>query len=292
MKRIIAILSFISGLWSCMPEPLPVELDEYEPKIVVASQVIPDYVMMVGLTKSFTVLSSAGYNGGGDSAFFESILVDSALVTIESASGTDTLIKLAPGLYASINELENPGGNYHLKVYDYDLKESVIASSTMLQNVPIDTIIPKLLKDGEDFSVDINVEFKDVKNEDNFYVMSVFSKNALLTPALDVNSFFNNGSNKIEYQELFDDRKMDGKTISKDLTINYVDPTDSLVVTLSNISEGYYSFLKSRERSGNLLSEITNEPINYPSNVNNGLGYFNTHYPSIRFIDLSVLELE
>jgi len=148
------------------------------------------------------------------------------------------------------------------------------------------------LKDGEDFSVDINVKFKDVKNEDNFYVMSVFSKNALLTPALDVNSFFNNGSNNIEYQELFDDRKIDGKTISKDLTINHVDPTDSLVVTLSNISEGYYSFLKSRERSGNLISEITNEPINYPSNVNNGLGYFNTHYPAIRFIDLSALEAD
>ena len=143
MKRIFAILSLVFGLWSCVPEPLPVELDEYEPKIVVASQVIPDYIMMVGLTRSFTVLSSAGYNRGGDSALFESILVDSALVTIESASGTDTLIKLSPGLYASINELENPGGHYHLKVYDYDLKESITASSTMLQNVPIDTIIPK-----------------------------------------------------------------------------------------------------------------------------------------------------
>ena len=61
------------------------------------------------------------------------------------------------------------------------------------------------------------------------------------------------------------------------------------LILLSNISEGYYQFLKSRERSGNLLSDITNEPVNYPSNVNNGLGYFNTHYPSIRFFDLKEL---
>ena len=65
---------------------------------------------------------------------------------------------------------------------------------------------------------------------------------------------------------------------------------DSLMILLSNISEGYYSFLMSRERSGNFLAEATNEPINYPSNVENGLGYFNTHYPSLRFFDLKALK--
>ena len=119
MKNILVGICILTILLSCRPQPIDVELDEYEPEVVVASQIVPDYVMMVGLTRSFTVLSNAGYEGEGDSATFANVLIDSALVTIESESGTDTLFMISPGLFASINELESPGGAYHLKVVDY-----------------------------------------------------------------------------------------------------------------------------------------------------------------------------
>ncbi len=288
MNKIILILFFIVSLISCRPEPIEVELNEYEPEIVVASQVVPDYIMMVGLTRSFTVLSNAGYEGEGDSAMFADLLIDSALVTVESVSGIDTLYMISPGLFASVNELENPGGVYHLKVVDYDLNETATATSIMQKNVPLDTVIPSLHVEEGDTSVDIDLSFKDLVNETNFYVLSVYSRNTN-KGGLDVNSFFDNGSNNIEYQELIEDKNKDGEVFERSFNLESVTTKDSLLVLLSNISEGYYNFLESRERSGNILSEITNEPVNYPSNVNNGLGYFNTHYPSIRFFDLREL---
>ncbi|MDA9328839.1 DUF4249 domain-containing protein [Flavobacteriales bacterium] len=289
MKVLFNIFSVVIVLWSCRPEPLDVKLDEYEPKVVVSSQVIPNYLMVVGLTRSFTVLSSAGFNGGAENTTFDNLLIDSALVTISTSYGTDTLFKLSSGLFVSLKELAMPGGTYNLKVVDYGLRETITANSTMLQNVPLDTVIPTLnLEEEEDTSINLMISFVDPKEMENFYVLSVYSRNSNTT-LLDINMFFENGSNKLEYQELIKDRNSDSDTIKRAFTLKNVKTSDSLMVSLSNISEGYYSFLKSRERSGSLLSEITNEPINYPTNINGGYGYFNTHNPSFRFFDLKFL---
>ena len=288
MNKILNSIFLLTLIVSCRPEPIDVELDKYDPDIVVASQIVPNYIMMIGLTRSFTVLSNAGYQGEGDSALFTNLLIDSALVTVESESGIDTLFMISSGLYASVNELESTGGAYHLKVVDYDLKKTVLATSIMQKNVPLDTVIPSLNIDEGDTSVNIDLTFRDVLNESNFYVLSVYSRNSN-KGGLDVNTFFDNGSNNIEYQELIEDGNKDGEIFERSFNLKSVSTKDSLMILLSNISEGYYHFLESRERSGNWLSEITNEPVNYPSNVKNGLGYFNTHYPSIRFFDLKEL---
>jgi len=287
MKVVCSILCILVSLMACQPEPLDVKLEEYEPEIVVSSQVVPDYLMVVGLTRSFTVLSSAGFQGEGDTALFEQLLVDSALVTIESSLGVDTLFQLSPGLFASVNELEDPGGTYHLTVKDYDEGKTATASSTMLKNIPFDTVYPYINEEEE--LIKMKVEFTDEKDVPNFYVLSVYSRNTN-NGGIDVNTFFENGSNNIEYLELITDKEIDGEKIVRDFGLFDVSTKDSLMVSLSNISEGYYSFLVSRERSGNILAEVTNEPINYPSNVENGLGYFNTHYPSLQFFDLTLIE--
>lgn len=288
MIKISFSIFFLILVISCRPEPIEVELNKYEPQIVVASQVVPNYVMMIGLTRSFTVLSNAGYQGAGDSATFADLLIDSALVTIESQGGVDTLFLVSPGLYGSLKKLENSGGAYHLKVIDYDLNQTATAISIMKENVALNSVITSLNVEDGDTSININLDFKDVANESNFYVLSVYSRNSN-KGVLDVNNFFDNGSNNIEYQELIEDKNKDGNIFEREINLKSVSTKDSLMVLLSNISEGYYDFLESRERSGNFLSEITNEPVNYPSNVNNGIGYFNTHYPSIRFFDLKDL---
>ena len=93
----------------------------------------------------------------------------------------------------------------------------------------------------------------------------------------------------ITEMKLIEDKNKDGDTFIRSVNLSSVSSNDSLMILLSNISEGYYQFLKSRERSGNPILEFTNEPVNYRSNVNNGLGYFNTHYPSIRYFDVKEL---
>lgn len=65
--------------------------------------------------------------------------------------------------------------------------------------------------------------------------------------------------------------------------------TVSLTRTLGALqfSESYYQFLQVRENSGNFLTEITKEPLSLPSNVEGGLGFFNTHFPDLQFFDLN-----
>lgn len=288
MKNICFIIIALFLLLSCRPKPLDIKLDTYEPEIVVASQIVPNYLMMVGLTRSFTVLSNAGYDSNGDAEIFSNLLIDSALVTVMSESGIDTLYMVSPGLFASLNKLEKTGGSYFLRVVDYDLNKVAEAISTMKENVPFDEVVPSLNIEDGDTTIDIYLKFKDIPNQSNFYVLSVYSRNSN-KGGLDVNDFFKNGSNNIEYQELIDDKDQNGNMLMRSFNLSSVSTDDSLMVSLSNISEGYFRFLDSRVRSGNPLSDITNEPVNYPSNVNNGLGYFNTHYPSIRFFDLKEL---
>tara|TARA_Y100000766_G_scaffold211682_1_gene183271 strand:- start:320 stop:1192 length:873 start_codon:yes stop_codon:yes gene_type:complete len=288
MKNILFIVVFLFLVVCCRPKPIDITLDSYESKIVVASQIVPDYVMMVGLTRSFTILSNAGYDSEGDLETFTSLLIDSALVTVESESGIDTLYMLSPGLFGSVGKLEKTGGAYHLRVVDYGLNKVAEATSIMQENVPLDTVIPSLHIEGGDTTIDIDLLFRDIASQSNFYVLSVYSRNSN-KDGLDINAFFKNGSNNIEYQELIHDEGQNGNMIKRSFNLSSISPDDSLMVLLSNISEGYFRFLESRDRSGNPLSEITSEPVNYPSNVNNGLGYFNTHYPSIRFFDLKEL---
>lgn len=284
MKLLFKYLVVAALLMGCVPEPLPLTLPQYEQKIVVGAQVIPDYLMVVGLTRSFTALSSAGNSGSGDDDLFDQILVDSALVTITSSQGIDTLFSIAPGVYASLNELEQPGGLYTLEVYDYDIDERVTATTAMQRNIPLDTVFSSADYSG-DTTMYAHLEFTDPVDEDNFYLLTVFSQNPT-EAALDINFFFDNGSNNLEYQEIFTDRDSNGVNFKRMIAFPNLSKNDSVVVSLANVSEDYYAFLLARSRSGNLLSDITNEPINYPSNVNDGLGFFNAYYPSLRFLQL------
>ncbi|MGQ0828591.1 MAG: DUF4249 family protein, partial [Bacteroidota bacterium] len=98
---------------------------------------------------------------------------------------------------------------------------------------------------------------------------------------LDISSYFGNGSNKIlsVFDLLNDASFTDGKLIKTTIISPMVKASDTIAVELAHISKGYYEFLTAYKRSSKLINQLTGEPINYPSNVQNGYGYFNAHYP-------------
>ncbi len=289
MKKINYIFGLIGIVFisfQCQPDPLDITLPEYEPSLVVASQVLPGKIMFIGLTRSFTVLSSAGSKGSGDSSTFSNVLVDSAFVSIEHSGEVDTLINISPGLFASLKPLDNPGVNYTLKVTDYMLNKSITASAEMLESVKFDTVYPVINNNLNDTVVTIHAEMTDDPMDNNFYMINVYSRN-ILNDGLDLNSFFTNGENKIQSTILYNDTELKNLDYKIDINLEKVGTKDSIAVALSNISESYYEFLKKREKSGNIFTELTNEPINYPSNINGGLGFFNTHFPDVEYFDLN-----
>ena len=83
---------------------------------------------------------------------------------------------------------------------------------------------------------------------------------------------------------------------SKLMTKDFAIKIDQSQITLnqflnfSSLEFGGKQYLNLRKKSENLFSQITQEPINYPSNVQGGYGFFNTHIPDVRFFLLNNLE--
>ena len=76
--------------------------------------------------------------------------------------------------------------------------------------------------------------------------------------------------------------------LSEKIVFDGLKHDDSIAVTLSNISKNYYNYLVLRNESGSLYNQLNLEPLNYPTNVVNGYGFFNAHIPDIYFDDLSL----
>ena len=84
---------------------------------------------------------------------------------------------------------------------------------------------------------------------------------------------------------LMDDAGFNGQTYSERFRVFPRDyqPGDTIAVSLSNIHEDYYEFMKLRIDNRFSIVEFVSEPVNYPSNVIGGKGYFNLYVPDVRF---------
>lgn len=271
-------------LSGCQPEPLDIDLPEYEERIAVASQIIPSSVMIVGLSNSFTLLSESGFSGDADTAFIRTLLLDSALVTVEYSSFRDTLFRSAPGIYSSLSVPQLTNVTYELNVLDYRTGRTVQARSTMLPRVTFDTVTVKEIINETDTLVKLDYTFTDVPNQNNYFLVN-FYKQDFIQQLLDVNNFFEQGTNRLVEQKLYSDIQAVDGIVKDEIDLRGVFKEDSLVVTLTNISKDYYGYLLQRQRAANdIIGQITNEPINYETNVEGGLGFFNTHNPDIWLI--------
>jgi len=97
--------------------------------------------------------------------------------------------------------------------------------------------------------------------------------------------FVENLLNPRAYTRLIADDDFNGTSFGERFRVFPRDyhPGDSVAVSLSNISEEYYEFMKLRIDNRFSLVEFVSEPVNYPSNVAGGKGYFNLYIPDVRF---------
>ena len=283
MKNIIYILFGLTViLTSCTPKPQPLTLDEAETKLVISSQIIPNQIMVVTVSKSFGALSFNSDNGDTlTDELINQLLVSNGIVTVSYQGITDTLFAVpnTPGVYASLNTPQFLNTQYTLNVHDPETGLSVNSSEFMLEQAQIDSVSGlKGQTAGVDY-IDVNLKFPDL-NGTNWYMANIYTtSDDTLTTSTDP---FNN--NSVPTQTVLFEQA--------DFTNNYLDSTirifdwtqDTLFVSVSNISEGYYTYLRQRERGGNIFTSVVGEPINYSTNINGGYGYFTTHYPNGRML--------
>jgi hypothetical protein len=281
----IAIFSAFFGLFltSCIPKPIPIELGTAETKLVVSSQVIPNATMIVTLSKSFGVLSFSEENGDTTGQeLLDQLLVDSAIITISYSGFTDTLypIPSAPGLYASIGTPSLINTDYTLNIYDPELNQTVWSTAEMLEQVQFDSVTAIIDSTALFTYTDVTFSFQDLSGE-NYYMVNFYSES---NDSVQSGSPFQAGQNIPTETVLLHDQTFSGTYSDTHRLWEWEE--DSLFVSISNISQEYFEYLTLRQKSGNFFTDLVKEPINYPSNIEGGYGYFTTHFPDVKLVTL------
>lgn len=279
MKRIIVAFLMVSlGFVSCVPEPIEINVESAPEKMVVYSHVIPDNAMVISLTKSFSLLD------GVTADQYNSLLLGGATVKVSVDGQEYDFFELSPGIYASFTDILSNAEQFDLIAY-YN-GDTIRATTQTSEKVDFTDVLPEVDKQPSDTTVSIRMQFQDVAGEENFYMINVYSKNSGANSDFDAVNYFSNGNNNLEETILLSDLEFDQSYDVKH-TFDGIAHDDSVVVTLSNISESYYKYLVLRSESGSLFNQLNLEPLSYPTNVENGYGFFNAHSPDIRFYDMS-----
>lgn len=274
------MLLIIVGLLAtaCLPEPLEVEgIPKIKPQIVVSTQIVPDESLVVLLTRSFGALDAS--DDSDPQEVLDLIAINDAVVTITHGNDSDTLIFLGNGIYGGVLIDFIAGEDYTLYVNSASLG-TVSSTTKVLPQVSFNEIEGHLFYDSfDDTLAEVSFTMTDPVGE-NWYLINVTK--------IEEDEIEERLLNPRTYSRLLDDTGIDGKTYGEMFQVfpQEFDSGDTIAVSLSNISKEYYDFVKLRQDNRFSLIEFLGEPVNYPSNVKGGRGFFNLYIPDIRFIVL------
>jgi len=281
--KYIALLIAIVSITACKPKPLDIEVDQAPQKLVIYSQVIPNSIMLVYVSKSFGALDYSENNETDTTknALLKKIMVKKANVSISYNGITDNLTAVpnVPGLYASVTIPQFINTEYKLNVSDPETALSIKSKSTMLKRIPFDTVNARKGDNADSINTIVSVKFTDPADEINWYMINIYGNNKENDEPNNI--FMKSTGNDVTV--LLTDDSFNGEQFSGEQMMYQWD-SDTIFASISNISEQYYDYLKARKKGGKVINQIFGEPINYPTNVEGGYGFFNTHYPDPRII--------
>jgi hypothetical protein len=261
-------------LWGCLPEPLDVDgIPVVKPQIVVSTQIIADQSIIVLLTKTFGALDAS--DDSDPEELLSQISVDDATVTITGPDGTHELLAFENGVYGGLIIPFEEGEEYELHVNSESLGE-VTARTTVKPLVPFDDIKAELIFNGyDDTLAQITYRLTDPV-EQNWYMLNV--------QEVEREDVVENLLNPRAFTRLLDDAEFNGEIYQETFRVFPRDfiPGDTIAVTLSNIGKDYYDFIELRLDNRYSFVEYLSEPVNYPSNVQGGKGFFNLYIPDVR----------
>lgn len=261
---------------SCLPDPLPVKgLPVVEPQIVVSTQIIPEQYFAVLLTKTFGALDAS--DASEPLELLQQIAVKDAEVTITGPDSTYRLINIGIGLYGGIFIPFVPRASYRLDVTSASLG-SVSATTTVQPPITFDDLDTELFFNGfDDTLLQVTHQFTDPVGKD-WYVINVqdLRREEAIDRLLNPRSF----------TRLIDDENFDGQRHRESFRVEYRDyyGGDTTAIYLARVSEEYYNFMKLRLDNRYSFTEYLSEPVNYPTNVVGGKGFFNLYVPDVRVV--------
>jgi hypothetical protein len=272
----LSALIFCTGLVACTPKPIPIYLDEVESLPVIWSQAIPNSTTLVYFSRSFSSLEFQENDSTSADSLISQFLVGDGLVTITHAGETDTLTQLSDGFFAGFSTELIPGDSYTLRAVDYLTGRIISATTQVYAAVSIDTVTYNLIDTN---SVDLALSFVDPPGA-NWYAIHYYSQYA---NPLELDDPF--AADNIVETDVLSDLELNSANVTINKSLEFLE-SDTLFVSLNNISQEYYDYLSQRERGGTIYNQLIQEPINYVSNIENGYGMFSLHFPSVKNVIL------
>jgi hypothetical protein len=290
MNKAIFILTGFIMLFgaSCLPPSIDIDVEPAPPKLCIASVVMGNNGIVIGLTRSYSPLQQNPNQDSLSDDLIEQILVTGATVTISYGAQTDTLFEVSPGIYTNITTTITEGETYTLRAYDPQMNLSCQAVTMMRPEVALDTVWPSIDRTTADTMIFFHYRLYDNTATENYYVVN-FIKKVQGDSTFDINTIFAAGSNEVLTEfELLDDQAFTNGLLEKDVHVFSAEQHDTIAVTVSEVSKGYYEFLTAMKRSASIFNQLTGEPITYPSNVEGGHGYFTMHRTNTDLFDLNL----
>jgi hypothetical protein len=166
-------------------------------------------------------------------------------------------------------------GESYTLVVDSPTAGSVRSATTVKPSVRFDNVDAHMYITGRDTLAEISYTFSDATGK-NWYMLNA--------QHLTRDNFEDRILNPRVTTKMLDDVDFEGgmKSDAFRILFDEVEPGDTLAVMLSNVEEDYYNFMKLREDTRFGLAAAIGEPINYPSNVEGGLGFFSLYAPDVR----------
>lgn len=274
-KTMAVANALMLALGACFPDPLEVQtVPEVQEQLVVSTQIVPDESLLVLLTKTFSALDAS--DDSDPQKLLNLIAVDDALVYVEGPAGVDTLNSLGDGAYGGVSIPFKAGEVYTLRIYS-DAFGVVSATTEVKAKVDFVQVNAELFYNGyDDTLAQVTYSFNDVPGM-NYYMINV--------QEVERQDAIENLLNPRAFTVLFDDSGFNGDSHGERFRVYPRDyePGDTIAVSLANISAEYYNFMQLRMDNRYSLVQFVAEPVNYPSNIVGGRGYFNLHVPDVRF---------
>jgi hypothetical protein len=283
--KIVVIIGSLLFL-SCRPKPIGIDLPQAEKKLVISSQVIPGSIMLVTVSRS---MDTKGFNINEDSLsqnVLNQLLVDSGIVTISYNGISDTLFSApgVPGVFLSVTTPQILNTTYSLYAKDYNTGMEVTSSAFMLPQVSLSSASATVDTSGTFDLITVNYDFTDPQGENNWYMVNFYAQKDSNSAGGGFN--LNENKNVLKKTIILTDKDFSSENYSGSVLLSdWIQ--DTLAVSISNISKGYYGYLSARLRSGGLFTSISREPVNHPTNIIGGYGFFTTHKPSVKIIPVN-----
>jgi Domain of unknown function (DUF4249) len=286
-------------LGACEPDPIDISLPAAEPRLVLASGLssvrdtlagfpFADSALVVTVSRTMGALSGAS-GGLTDSALIFDHLATHARVVLLGNGRADTLRPLESGAYYLPQPPLRTQTPYTLQVYDSTTQLTCQAVAYYLPRMKFDYLRPVVHRTPADTTVTLDYQLTDRPGR-SFYLVQYNPLSSSLAPAKpdvqDVNSLFATLQNEQRLRLLTDNDFQAGRYTAHERLA--VGARDTVLVGVAQISEEYYRFLQAYQKSGKLFNQITGEPIRYPTNVENGYGFFGLHTQGgqLLFLDL------